>query len=221
MPNSSALKCLDSITLPAFSHGPRRLLLVMHGLGDSAEGYRFLPEFLKIPGLEYLVVNAPDSYFTGFSWFDLFGNKRAGITRSRELLFDAIGELEAQGWQTSQIGIFGFSQGCLMALDLACRYPKKFGCVVGVSGFMEFLDEYPEKLSPVAREQKIMVTHGTLDSMLPYHETRAQIQAMQGMGLSINWKEYSKDHTIDPRAEVGDIRKFILKNLYRDPEISK
>jgi phospholipase/carboxylesterase len=210
------LKSLHAEHLAAVSHGPHRLMLVMHGLGDSLEGYRFLPDYLKIPGLEYLLVNAPDSYFTGFSWFDIFGDLKTGIRRSRGLLFDLLEELKAQGWKTEDIGLFGFSQGCLMALDLACRYPAKFGCVVGVSGFVEFLEEYPEKFSPAAREQKIMVTHGTLDSMLPFHKTRSQIQALQGMGLSINWQEYSKDHTIDPQREAADIRKFILKNLVRD-----
>lgn len=210
------LRSLHAEHIPAFSHGPRRLMLVMHGLGDSLEGYRFLPEYLKVPGLEYLLVNAPDQYFTGFSWFDIYGNLRTGIIRSRGLLFDLLGELKEQGWKMEDVGVFGFSQGCLMALDLACRYPEKFGCVIGVSGFVEFLEEYPEKFSAVAREQKIMATHGTLDSMLPYHKTRTQIQALQGMGLSINWKEYSKDHTIDPQQEVNDIRKFILKNLVRD-----
>jgi phospholipase/carboxylesterase len=216
MTDSVVLKCLDFLALPAISHGPKRLLFVMHGLGDSYEGFRFLPEVLKIPGLEYILVNAPDPYFTGHSWYDLYGDTKTGIKRSREILFGAMAELEEQGWRPEQIGIFGFSQGCLMALDLACRYPKKFGCVVGVSGYAEFLEEYPEKLSAVAREQKIMVTHGTIDSMLPYHKTRAQIQVLQGMGMSINWKEYSKDHTIDPREEVSDIRRFLLKNLYRD-----
>lgn len=215
MPVSSRLQCLDFLTLPPASGEPKRLLIVMHGLGDSVEGYRFLPEFLKIPELGYLLVNAPDPYFTGFSWFDLFGDMKAGIARSRELLFSAMAELKEQGWKPENIGLFGFSQGCLMALDFACRYPEKLGCVVGVSGFVEFLEEYPEKFSPVAREQKIMVTHGTLDSMLPYPKTRAQIQALQGMGLSIHWKEYSKDHTVDPREEVGDIRRFLLKHLMR------
>lgn len=215
MSSSPILRSLDSIHLDAFTAGPKRLLIVMHGLGDSVEGYRFLPEFLKIPGLEYLLLNAPDHYFTGFSWFDLFADRKTGIRRSRDLLFSAMEEVEALGWQTEDVGVFGFSQGCLMALDLAVRYPKKFGCVIGVSGFAEFLEEYPEKFSAAARQQKIMVTHGTLDSVLPYHATRTQIQALQGMGLSINWKEYSKDHTIDPREEIGDLRRFLLKHLVR------
>ena len=42
------------------------------------------------------------------------------------------------------MGVFGFSQGGLMTLDLACRYPKRLGAAVCVSGFVGFLNEYPE-----------------------------------------------------------------------------
>ena len=193
-----------------------RLLVVMHGLGDSLEGYRFLPQLLGIPELSYLLVNAPDPYFTGYSWFDLFGgNLRQGITRSRDLLFRTLEDLEAQGWDPKHVGVFGFSQGCLMALDLACRYPKTLGAVVGVSGFVGMIEEYPEKLSPVARSQKIMVTHGTMDPMIPYAETQAQIAALKGMGLQIEWRVYEKEHTIDPYQEVGHLREFLVRTLVR------
>ncbi len=193
-----------------------RLLLVMHGLGDSLEGFRFLPELLKIPGLHYLLVNAPDSYFTGYSWFDIFGgDMKRGIIRSRDLVVGVMDELEGQGWDSEQIGVLGFSQGCLMALDLACRYPKKLGAVVGISGFVGLLQEYPEKLSPQARAQKILVTHGTMDPMLPLVDTQAQIQALKGMGLDIDWKVYEKEHTVDPYKEVQDIRTFLVRNLMK------
>ena len=35
-------------------------MIVLHGLGDSMEGYRWLPEALQLPWLNYLLVNAPD-----------------------------------------------------------------------------------------------------------------------------------------------------------------
>jgi phospholipase/carboxylesterase len=193
-----------------------RVLLVMHGLGDSLEGYRFLPELLKIPGLHYLLVNAPDSYFTGFSWFDIYGgNPKPGIVRSRDLLVAVVDELAEQGFPASKVGVFGFSQGCLMALDLACRYPQPFGAVVGVSGYVGMLNEYPEKLSPAARAQKIFVTHGTMDNVLPLAQSESQVRALQGMGLSIDWKVYEKEHTIDPYQEVQDIRTFLVRNLMK------
>ena len=207
------IESLRSIYLPARENGPKRLLIVLHGLGDSYEGYRFLPDFLKIPGLNYLLVNAPSAYFTGYSWFDIYGDLEPGVVRSRKILFRALEELEQQGWTSEQIGLFGFSQGCLMALDLACRYPKKFGCVVGVSGFVAFQQEYPEAFSPVARNQKILVTHGTEDPLLPLVPTRQSIEALKGMGLNITWQEYPKEHTIDPEEEIVDIRYFVRKNL--------
>ncbi len=209
-----AVHILPKERLPKESLHKERLLLVMHGLGDSLEGYRFLPDLLKIPGLHYLLVNAPESYFTGFSWFDLFGgDMRKGVIRSRDLLFGVLDELESQEWPAEHVGVLGFSQGCLMALDLACRYPKTLGSVVGISGYVGMLNEYPEKLSPAARTQKIMVTHGTVDQMLPFKTTQEQIQALKGMGLAIEWKEYIKDHTIDPYREVQDIRTFLVRNL--------
>lgn len=207
---------LDSLYLaPKTERGDKaRLMLVMHGLGDSLNGYRFLPEMLKIDGLHYLLVNAPDSYFTGYSWYDIYGDMAPGVKRSRESLFWVLEQLEQQGWPAEHIAVFGFSQGCLMALDLACRYPKAFGAVVGVSGYVGFLEEYPECLSPAARKQRIFVTHGSEDPLLPLEKSKQQIQALKGMGLQIEWREYTKEHTIDPYKELVDIRRFLEKKLF-------
>ena len=214
MANPLEIRSLESAYFPPAKPGSDRLLLVMHGLGDSLEGFRFLPKMLDIPGLHYLLVNAPDSYFTGFSWFDIYGVMEDGIIRSRKILFELLDEVKAAGWRSEHIGVFGFSQGCLMALDLACRYPEAFGAVVGVSGFVGFLEEYPEKLSPAARSQRILMTHGTHDPMLPLEQTRKQANALHGMGLKLDFRVYSKEHTIDPRQEVDDIRAFLMKNLF-------
>lgn len=196
-----------------------RLLLVMHGLGDSYEGWRFLPSLLKLPGLHTVLVNAPDRYFTGYSWFDIYSgeaNLRKGIIRSRDILFGILEELEGQGWPAEHVGVLGFSQGGLMALDVACRYPKKLGAVVAISGFVGMLGEYPEKFSPVARAQNIFVTHGTMDPVLPLTETQAQIKALKGMGLPIEWRTYDKEHTVDERREIPDIRIFLKKHLFAE-----
>ena len=196
--------------------GPDSLLLVMHGLGDSLDGFRFLPKVLRIPGLHYLLVNAPDRYFMGYSWFDLSSEIEPGVERSRRLLFTALDELQEQGWPGDQIGVLGFSQGALMAIDLAARYPKPLGPIVAVSGFAAFLSQYPEAFSPVARRQRILVTHGTEDPMLPYKASQQQMHTLQGMGLPLQWKTYNKAHSIDPDQEVTDIRRFLVEGFGRN-----
>jgi phospholipase/carboxylesterase len=210
---------LKSLYVPSRITGPDRLLVVLHGLGDSLEGFKFLPEILQIPGLNYLLINAPDPYFTGYSWYEInaaMQTMESGVVRSRGLLFQLMKEIKHHGFIPSHVGVLGFSQGCLMSLDLACRYPETLGAIVGISGYASHLAEYPEKLSPVAREQKILVTHGSEDPMLPIEQTKAQVKALKGMGMNIEWKTYRKEHTIEPRQEVADIRAFLLRTLCRE-----
>lgn len=207
------IRGLESVYVPAKKAGPERLLVVLHGLGDSLEGFRFLPKMLDIPGLNYLLVNAPDPYFTGFSWFDIYGKMEEGVVRSRKVLFEVMAEIEEAGWAPEHVGVLGFSQGCLMAIELACRYPKKLGAIVGISGYISQVESYPEAFSPVAKSQRILMTHGTGDTMLPLENTRKQAHALLGMGMKLDWKVYEKEHTIDPRQEIDDIRNFLLRTL--------
>ena len=51
--------------VPAREPDSRRLMVVLHGLGDSMDGYRWMPQELDLPWLNYLLVNAPDDYYGG------------------------------------------------------------------------------------------------------------------------------------------------------------
>src|SRR5690606_5416501 len=84
--------------VPARIPGPReRLVVVLHGLGDSLAGWSFLPDALRVPELSYLFVNAPDPYYGGYSWYDFMGDKEPGVLRSRALLLELLDELKEQG----------------------------------------------------------------------------------------------------------------------------
>ena len=207
------IKGLNTVFLPA-SRASGKLLLVLHGLGDSSNGYEFLPDFLGFKNLNYLLLNAPDPYFGGRSWFEIDGNPGPGILRSRKLLLDAIHDLGEQGWKAGNIGLFGFSQGALMSMDAGFRAPERLGAIVAISGFVFFLEELTLELGPRAKEIPTLATHGTFDPLLPIDHTRKQITEMRKLGLDIRWKEYAKDHTIEPQREAGDIRAFLRETLH-------
>ncbi len=183
--------------LPARAPGPReRVLVVLHGLGDSLNGYRFLPDALRIPELSFLLVNAPDAYYDGYSWYDYRGDMRPGVTRSRDLLLALLDELQDQGVEARDIFLFGFSQGCLMVTDVALRAPVVLGGVVGVSGYVAFPEQYPDALSPVARDQKILITHGRLDPVVPFEPAARQFRQLRDLGLDLDLVVYDKEHTM-------------------------
>jgi phospholipase/carboxylesterase len=200
---------LHSEFIPATEPGSKHLLIMLHGLGDSIEGYRWLPEALRLPWLNYLFVNAPDEYYGGFSWFDFQGDMLPGIYRSRKLLFELLDAQRAKGFPTEQTTLAGFSQGCLMTMEAGFYYPHRFAGLVGISGWVSEIDKVLNELPPIAKQQRFLVTHGTHDPMVFFERTRRQIQQCKGAGLNIEWCEFAKPHTIAGEEELRVIRKFI------------
>lgn len=187
----------------------RRLMVMLHGLGDSVAGYLWLPDALGLPWLNYALVNAPDEYYGGWSWFDFLGDMQPGVRRSREALFAVLDCLRERGFPTEQTVFGGFSQGCLMAIEVGCRYPHRFAGVVGLSGWVCEPETLVRELSPVAREQRFLLTHGLYDPLLPIAATRPQVQTLIAAGLNVTWREFAKEHTIAGEEELGLVREFI------------
>ena len=189
----------------------RRLMIALHGLGDSAAGYRWLPAEMNLPWMNYLLVNAPDDYYGGFSWYDFQENPGVGIMRSRKLLFNLLDQQRAEGWPAEQTTLFGFSQGCLMAWELGFRYPHRFAGIVGVSGYVHNGQQALLELSPVARQQRFLITHGIQDPLIPFAAVKEGVKWLKAAGLNIEWWEFIKPHTIAGEEELGVIRNFVRK----------
>jgi phospholipase/carboxylesterase len=205
--------------IPARTPGAsEKVLVVLHGLGDSLNGFTWMPQELRLDSLSYLLLNAPDDYYGGFSWFDFtaggtdMGPAIAGIHRSRKLIRQLVDELMAQGVKSQDILLFGFSQGCLMALDAGLRADVVLGGVCGVSGWLAFAEEYPAAFSAVAAQQEFLVTHGLRDPLLPFRRSQAQMTQLKALGIRVEFREYDKDHTILPE-ELKDIRNWLATRL--------
>ena len=200
---------LDTDFVPTKQGDSRRLMIVLHGLGDSIEGYRWLPQAMNLPWLNYLLVNAPDPYYGGFGWFDLSGDPNPGIERSRKLLFALLDQRRDQGFPSEQTIVFGFSQGCLLAYEIGIRYPHRLAGLVGVSGWAHNHGQLVQERSPVAMEQEFLVTHGTEDPLVPFHPVKRQVDELQEAGIRIEWHEFRKAHTIAGMEELEVIRRFV------------
>jgi len=200
---------LEHEMIPAEQKGSRRLLIMLHGLGDSLEGYRWMPGALNLPWLNYLLVNAPDEYYGGYSWFDFAGDIVPGVERSRKLLFEVLEGQREKGFPAEQTVFGGFSQGCLMSIEVGLRYPHRFAGIVGISGYVCEPERLVGELSPVAFQQRLLITHGTLDPMIPFAAVREQINLLKSAGLHIEWHEFVKAHTIAGELELAVIRDFI------------
>lgn len=200
---------LESVFIPAAEKASKRLMVMLHGLGDSVEGYRWLPEAMNLPWLNFMLINAPDSYYGGFSWFDYPDNMAPGILRSRKLLFELLAGLQIKGFAPRDVTLGGFSQGGLMTMDVGLRYPHRLAGLVDISGWVFEIEQLLKELSPVAREQRLLISHGPFDPVIPFEPVKEQARALKKAGLTVEWHEFPKGHTIYGEDELLALRQFV------------
>jgi phospholipase/carboxylesterase len=200
---------LETDLIPAKQAIEPRLMIVLHGLGDSMEGYRWLPQAMQLPWMSYLLVNAPDPYYGGFAWYELNGDSGPGIERSRTMLFELLDAMRGQGFPSEKTTVFGFSQGCLLSIELGARYPHHLAGIIGISGYVHEPERLVREFSPQARQQRFLITHGTHDPLIPIEQVRPQMELLRQAGLKIDWREFAKPHTIAGDAELAVLRSFV------------
>jgi len=199
---------LETRFIHAEERDSKRLMVVLHGLGDSMTGYAWMPQVLQFPRLNYLLVNAPDPYFGGYSWYEYDGDAETGVRRSVKLLSGLLDAQRQLGFSSEQTILFGFSQGCLMTLETGLRYPHRFAALIGVSGYVLNPQVLLREASPVAKEQRVLMTHGRQDPLIPFARVKEQMEQLKAGGIPIEWHEFNKAHTI-AEPEILVVRRFI------------
>lgn len=189
-----------------------KLMIILHGRGDSAEGFRFFPQELGLDDVNYLLLNAPFEYFTGFSWYDLPPNQLPGIEYSQKVLTEILDTVFEEKYEPSHTILFGFSQGSLLTFEFGARYKHKLAGYIGVSGYIFDVNKLLIDMNPTLKTADWLCTHGYEDDVLPYNESRAQIEILLDHDLEIDFRAYHKTHTVD-MGEFKEIKKWIVDKL--------
>ena len=135
------------------------------------------------------------------------------MLRSRGLLDRLFEELLEQRYEPADIGLLGFSQGCLMTLEWGARSALALGAYVGISGYCLDATTLLAERSQSCTAESWLITHGRYDETLDYETTRQQIAELQRGGFALRFATYDKGHTIDPEDELPALRSFLAQRL--------
>ena len=166
--------CLTTtITKPETDLKVENAVILLHGYGGDGKDInmltlswkRFLPNtiFLSPDGHEKCEINP-----SGFQWFDLTSDNSKYIleqSKKAELkLKEFIDEVKNEyNLDNSQICLVGFSQGCMMALNLGLINNENFNCIVGFSG--KVIDEEDLKKRKNSSTKTLLI-HGDKDEVV-------------------------------------------------------
>lgn len=200
---------LENIFIPAKTPS-KKLMIILHGRGDSSEGFVGFPPFLALDDMNYILFDAPFEYFTGHSWYQLPPDQLLGIAYSSTLLTKDLDTLFESDFEADKSFLFGFSQGSLLTFEFGARYHKALAGYIAVSGYIYDAPLLLQEMNPEVNRGNWLCTHGTSDPVLPYETSKEQVKILQDGGFDIEFKTYDKDHSID-RDELNMISEWIKK----------
>ncbi len=200
---------LDNIFIPS-KVPSKKVMIILHGRGDSSEGFTSLPSFLDIDEMNYLLLDAPFEYFSGLSWYQLPPNQLPGIRHSSQLLAETLDMLFEEEFNADESFLFGFSQGSLLTFEFGARYEKVLAGYIAVSGYIYDASKLLSEMNEEAAASHWLCTHGTEDNVLAFETSKEQVQLLQEGGFNIKFKPYAKDHSID-RDELAMIASWMKK----------
>ncbi|MDH5465152.1 MAG: serine esterase [Thiovulaceae bacterium] len=195
------------------SHEPsKKLIVVLHGRGDSAEGFRFFPQELGFTDINFLLLNAPTESYPGYSWYDFPPNQREGIHSSSALLTQTFDMLFEEGYDPKQTILFGFSQGSLLTFEFGSRYKKALAGYMAISGYIYDASKILEQMNPQVNQNNWFCSHGYEDEVLAFSQSQSQVQTLIDGGFDIDFHAYHKTHTI-AMQELQDIKAWIRSKI--------
>ena len=149
-------------------------IILFHGYGGNGKDMSTLTYNWKrfLPNTVFLCPDAHEACSinpSGFQWFDLSKDDPKYIIeqslRAEEIIHKFINEVkELYKLSNSKICLSGFSQGCMLSINIGLTSDENFNCVVGFSG--KIIDK--EHLSKrISSKTKMLLIHGELDAVVP------------------------------------------------------
>ena len=167
--------CLESTIInPENETEIKNAVILLHGYGGDGKDIsmltlnwkRFLTNtvFLCPNGHEKCKINP-----IGYQWFDLETNDKSYILneviRAETILTRYIEEVKKEyNLKNSNICLSGFSQGCMMSINLGLTSKEPFNCVVGFSGKIIDKDNLSSRIES---KPKTLLIHGEQDEIVP------------------------------------------------------
>ena len=182
--------------LPLSKDKPKQAIVLCHGYGGDGKDIsvlainwqRFLPDAV------FLCPNAPEICSVnplGFQWFDLTSEKEEIILEKSliaEKKLDTFLDQVTDNFQlnSNNLALVGFSQGCMMGIQVGLKRKNQINCLIGYSGKVINQNHLSNNINS---KPKIFLMHGENDTIVsPTYLLEA--------------KEYLKKHNINTKTKM-------------------
>ena len=134
---------------------------------------------------------------------NLAGEVPAGLGRANKAANDLLDTVQKElGVPGERLVIGGFSQGSMIACDVAWRSERKLAGLIVLSGTVLAEVEWLPLL-PKRKGLPVFQSHGTVDPVLPYSQAEELHARMTEAGLAVRWAPFRGGHGIPEETLIG------------------
>jgi phospholipase/carboxylesterase len=137
---------------------------------------------------------------------DLSKSVPIGLPEARAQLVAMLDELQAKH-PTESLVLGGFSQGAMLALDVALHDPRPLAGLVLLSGTLVSEAEWTP-LMPSRRGLPVFQSHGASDPLLPFSLAEKLRDLLSSAGLVVAFDRFEDGHTI-PLSTLARLRTWL------------
>ena len=212
--------------------GQGPVVILLHGFGAPGDDLVSLAQTLSVPtGTRFVFPEGHLSLSLGLgdsrAWWiidmariqadraagrirDLSNDVPKGLAIARERLLALLDDVTRRlGANPKTTILGGFSQGAMLACDVALRAERSFAGLVQLSGNLLAKQEW----SPLMLRRRglpVFQSHGTHDEVLPYAGAERLRDELTKAGLSVEWISFRGGHEI-PEIVLTRLGMFIAK----------
>ena len=210
---------VTSVT-PLSKNKPRQGIILCHGYGGDGKDIsslainwrRFLPDAI------FLCPNAPEICTVnpqGYQWFDLTSEEEEVILEKSLMAEEKLNTFLDQVFdnfelEPTNLALVGFSQGCMMSIQVGLKKKEQVNCIIGYSGKVINQKHLSNNINS---KPKIFLMHGENDTIVPPTHLLEAKEYLNKCGLKIKTKLFKNcDHKIPVEGSSLGLG-FLKKNL--------
>ncbi|MSP60975.1 MAG: esterase [Myxococcales bacterium] len=200
--------------------GDGPVVVLLHGFGAPGTDLVPLARVLDVPrGTRFVFPEAPLSlgwqFAGGRAWWlididamqqammegrqrELASTVPEGLPEARQNLLALLDDVE-RTMAPPKLILGGFSQGAMLACDVALHSDRPLAGLVLMSGTLLAEEEW-KKLAPRRLGLRVVQSHGSEDPLLPVDGAERLRGLLEGAGLAVEWVRFRGGHEIPERV---------------------